>query len=732
MDPNRNSRAPLGSPPGSASPLSIMGTQNIFRQSIRPSQPPKPDTEKEELRVQVSTLRYELENIKQERDLMTLRHEKELRDLQLKADADFRKAQAAESASHRANHKSETLAKELKEVQDLALNDKVGLEQKLRSLQDEKQNIQEELGETQAQLLDQERQHKHQINELETIRSSLQKTLEELQNDLQNARNNLQSAQEKLSQRDMDVANLETENIRLKAEGADGETLSVLKRELSDQVAHIRNLETANREQTAELRHLRKVQKNVEVVEEQKKSLENQLQLMKEVESELNTIQIQKQILEDERSSWTSLLQENDEPAEFDSPEAVVRALLQERIEKATLVDKLGSIEAQFLEKDEIIKSLETERANLRQELEKLRAAGAAAGGATSESRVRARLERQRALAVKEVEYLRAQLETFDTEEVTMNAEQSQFDQRKSEQIANLEKLVDEYRAEVQKAHEELAKREAPQQDDTQPRGLKRPLSPAESDAESERLSVLTRKNRTLQDSLSKSEQSAALLRKELEATKSQLKSLKAKSRTRILELRDNPTAEAEKLKFSTIATLRAENRDLLAQLQANHADVKVVPISTLESMKLELNEMEKVVADKEKRMRRLKEIWTAKSSEFREAVASLLGYKLDFLPNGRVRVTSMFHLSPAYRHGDPGASSDSRGPGSMGNGEENSIIFDGENGTMKISGGPNSLFAMEIKHLIKFWVEERKDIPCFLAAMTLDFYDKTTRAARM
>jgi mitotic spindle assembly checkpoint protein MAD1 len=91
-----------------------------------------------------------------------------------------------------------------------------------------------------------------------------------------------------------------------------------------------------------------------------------------------------------------------------------------------------------------------------------------------------------------------------------------------------------------------------------------------------------------------------------------------------------------------------------------------------------------------------------------------------------------MFHLSPAYRHGDPGASSDSRGPGSMGNGEENSIIFDGENGTMKISGGPNSLFAMEIKHLIKFWVEERKDIPCFLAAMTLDFYDKTTRAARM
>lgn len=51
--------------------------------------------EKDELRVQLSTLKYELENIKQERELEALRHEKETRDLQLKADADFRKAQVS-------------------------------------------------------------------------------------------------------------------------------------------------------------------------------------------------------------------------------------------------------------------------------------------------------------------------------------------------------------------------------------------------------------------------------------------------------------------------------------------------------------------------------------------------------------------------------------------------------------------------------------------------------------
>jgi mitotic spindle assembly checkpoint protein MAD1 len=381
---------------------------------------------------------------------------------------------------------------------------------------------------------------------------------------------------------------------------------------------------------------------------------------------------------------------------------------------------------------------LENENATLRQEIEKLRASssanGSSAAPAAAEARAKSRLERQRVLAVKEVEYLRAQLKAFDEEEITMNEDKS-YDEQKAEQIAQLQKIVDEYRTELQTAHEELSKREAPPapaQDDSQARGTKRPLSSAEGEVDSERLSVLTRKNRKLQEALSKAEQATTLGRRELDAAKSQIKSLKSKSRTRVLELRDNPTAEAEKIKMSTLTTLRSENQALLAQLRGENTGVKAVPVSTLDSLKLEMQDMDRVVADKEKRMRRLKEIWTAKSSEFREAVASLLGFKLDFLPNGRVRVTSMFHLSSAYRHGDGDDPSNSRGAGSMGDGGENSIVFDGENGTMKISGGPNSLFAMEIKHLIKFWVEERKDIPCFLAAMTLDFYDKTTRAARI
>ncbi|KAL6414442.1 uncharacterized protein AUP68_00965 [Ilyonectria robusta] len=49
----------------------------------------------------------------------------------------------------------------------------------------------------------------------------------------------------------------------------------------------------------------------------------------------------------------------------------------------------------------------------------------------------RLRLERQRVLAVKEVEYLRAQLKTFDTEDETLQPEQ--FDQARIMRVQELE-----------------------------------------------------------------------------------------------------------------------------------------------------------------------------------------------------------------------------------------------------------------------------------------------------
>jgi len=78
------------------------------------------------------------------------------------------------------------------------------------------------------------------------------------------------------------------------------------------------------------------------------------------------------------------------------------------------------------------------------------------------------------------------------------------------------------------------------------------------------------------------------------------------------------------------------------------------------------------------------------------------------FMKNGCMKVTSMFYP----KSGD----------------EENSIEFNGDRGTMKVSGGPQSKFAMRIGEQVKFWVHERGSVPCFLAALTLEFFEEANR----
>jgi inorganic pyrophosphatase len=272
------------------------------------------------------------------------------------------------------------------------------------------------------------------------------------------------------------------------------------------------------------------------------------------------------------------------------------------------------------------------------------------------------------------------------------------FEAVKSGRIKELEDLVDQYRKEIEALQKEFKSLEKP----TAAAGQKRAL---EADDNDERLGELRRKNRQLQDDFTALSKKQKLVEAEYKAQHSQLKKLKETSRTRVLELKSNPTADAEALKLSTVRNLREANSQLLAQLDNATTPPSTVPLATLDAIRDELEELRTQLASSTKKIARLKQIWTAKSLEFREAVASILGWKLDFMPNGRVKVTSMF--KPADDDG------------------ENSIVFDGENGTMKVSGGEQSVFAGEIRDQIVYWVEGRKEIPCFLAALTMEFWER-------
>ncbi|KAK8236930.1 spindle assembly checkpoint component MAD1 [Phyllosticta capitalensis] len=687
-----------------------------FRETLRQSvaRPPVADSGNEELRAQINTLHYELESLKQEREMSNLNHQAELRDAQNKADAEYKRAQAAESASKASSAKYDAVVRELHDTQARVSNEKLELERKVRNLQEKANSLQEDADEAQNELMSIERQSKHRFNELETRYNTLQQSFDDLRAELTAQTNQLQAAQQKLAKREAEAGEMESELIRLKAQAGDQDTLAVLKRELSEQVAHIKKLEGINREQAAELKQFRKNMKSVEVVEEEKRSLESKVRMMEDLRRELSEEHLKRQILEDEKKEWTAYLESQSSTEgelQFESPADLARAYIRERLETASLTERIGAVQPELTVKEEAIKTLEDEKAKLKEELEK-----AKTGGGPADTKARLRLERQLNLASKEVEFLREQLRMVDAEESEFRPET--FDAAKTNRIRELEDLVSSHRAEIAtlnadlSALEELARKGG---HDTSV-GSKR----ARDESDDERIGELRRKNRKLQDELHKLSTDKKALETELKAQSKQLSSLKASNRARVLELRSNPTADAEALKLATVRTLREENKALLAQLEGQLADAEenaTVPLATLNAARDEIAELRRTLASREKSTLRYKQIYAAKALEFKEAVASILGWELEFMPNGRVRCTSLYY---------PG---NTNSPDGSGSGSKNSIVFDGENGTMKVSGGPQSVFANEIRGQIEFWVEQRKEIPCFLAQLTLDFWEATTRA---
>jgi mitotic spindle assembly checkpoint protein MAD1 len=655
--------------------------------------------ELDELKAELKTLKYTIDNHKQEEELTKLRHESEVREARRKAEDDFKRMQAAEAEKSTALRQNEVLLKNLSEVRDAAINEKAALERRVREVEESRRALDEEVDDIKSEREESIRSIERKSTELKSRAESLQRTLEELQQESDRKEILLHETQQRLAERDTAYGALEAEVLRLKAQTGDTDTLSVIKRELSEQVAHIKKLEAANREQFTELKHFKNLHKSIEVVEEEKRSLQRRIDGMEGLQNELGEARIQRQRLEDEKLAWTAYLQSqtgSDRGVEFDSPEALARALIEERLQRATLVERLGALEAELSEKDSLIHSLEAEKSSLAEQLEKAKAVESNGG---DDSKARLRLERQRALAIKEVEYLREQLKTFDTEDTTFQPEN--VDEAKLKRIQELEDMVDQYRQEVQTLHGELASRETVQPP-TETIGSKRPRDDGE---DGERLGQLSRKTRKLQDELSTVQANSKLLEKELSVTKERLTAASQQSKTRILSLRSNPTSDFEAIKVATLNSLRKENVDLLAQLRSGTAVVDSVPLSTLEVAQQEVKQAGEALRSEKKMNDRLKKVWHAKTQEFRELVVSLLGWDVVFLSNGKMRVTSFFYPSK----GD----------------HENSIEFDGDKGTMKVSGGPQSAFAKKITEQIKFWVHGRGSVPCFLAALTLEFYEE-------
>ncbi|OAA58697.1 M protein repeat protein [Cordyceps fumosorosea ARSEF 2679] len=699
-------------PSSQRSPSQAESTRPSSRDSIKENLAP-PDADEyekyrreiESLKAEIGTLQYRMQTADSEKEIALSQQNNKVEQARRREQDESQKRQIAEAAQSRLEAQLEEMRSELDGLKDGSEQSTKDMERKYRAAQNEASLAQEELQDMMIARDDAERISKKKLTDLETQLSALQRATKDYDHDSHARDEIIQQTQAQVAERDSQIANLEADVLRLKAQAGDADTMLAIKRELSEQVQHIRALESTNRDQLSELKHLRSVNKAVEVVEEEKRTLQRRVEAAELLEAELAEARLQRQRLEDERRSWASYLESSTgfEGVKFDSPEAMARALAEERYTTANYVDQVGALRGEINALQNTIQSNEQERKGLQEELANAKASVTA----SSADKTRMRLERQKALALKEVEYLRAQLKAFDTEDQTMQPEQ--FDEVRVSRVQELEALVDNYKSELETVHAQLSSTEPAPVTPTTPQPLAGSKRSHASNDNSEQLGQLTRKNRSLQEELASLQTKLAMQEKELSVSREQLTVAKSRGQTRVLSLRSNPTADHEAIKRATLEALRKENKDLLATLKSKHGKattVAYIPTSVLGAMEREIAAAKAETASAQKSARRLKEVWGSKSHEFKEAIFSTLGWTVTFIPNGKMRVESTFYPSKTDEH-------------------ENSIVFDGERGTMKVGGGPKSQFAQRIADQIGFWVREKGCIPGFLAALTLEFYEE-------
>ncbi|KAJ3116353.1 coiled-coil domain-containing protein mad1 [Phlyctochytrium bullatum] len=318
--------------------------------------------------------------------------------------------------------------------------------------------------------------------------------------------------------------------------------------------------------------------------------------------------------------------------------------------------------------------------------------------------------KRSNSLLQKQVDILKEQLvdlillnrfnlsqKAYDIEEEEMSAK---FDRLKSERLGQLETVIAEYQSRVAELEIELQKSKVSVPPPSTPTV---PASVFSSQA--------AEKIEALEAELAELRKEKFLLEKEFKAACEQITILENafargafdNTALRVVQMVDNPMSQELRIRKTTLDALQSENEDLRNILAGKKPKSILYPESTLRSLELKCEEYDRLVKEKEKRTARLKEVYAAKAQEYREAVFSLLGYKVDF-QEGRVKLVSTYSKP-----------------------EDPSFLFTSgpnDEGTMQLVGGSRERLPV-LQRARQYYIDERGSVPAFLASVTLSGWER-------
>ncbi|KAI8818311.1 spindle assembly checkpoint component Mad1 [Fimicolochytrium jonesii] len=571
---------------------------------------------------------------------------------------------------------------------------------------------------------------------LEHMLQSTQEQLHECHAERERQSEFIKAGREQFALADARYAEAKATIAHLQANGSASDELPVVRRQLTEQTSQVRSLEAKLHEAAQQIRYLRGMQENNERLKDEKQHLETQITRLMQYQAKVNTLELEIKRYQDEKAQWTAYLSERDDVG-IDSPYALAKTLAQVRLELAELKERSGTDDAHHMGHKSHIQRLEVELQEAKE------AAAAAERKRLSESQALKRLELSRNLAQKEIGYLREQLKSYDVEEEHLVSET--YDRAKAQRIAKSDEMLDEYRKHVALLEKQLATGGATVLSESRsfpPTSTPFPPTTASSNTPDPQL---LEKIRELESIVSQLRQEKLALHKESTALDLKVGQLEQSlgrgeyntQTTRILQLAHNPELAEAAIRQSTLDALKQENQKLVQEVTRLGSSSSTsnsnmlgtlggegganVPIESLRSVQLECTKLQLAVDEKEKRVVRLKEQFQLKAREYREAVYSLLGYKLEIDPDGRVRLTSTY--------------ADAHVPG---------FLFtsgDGDQGTLQLIDPPSlsvddqsnpetaELEREEVRRRLAagmaYYLQERNSVPAFLAGVTLELVER-------
>lgn len=530
-------------------------------------------------------------------------------------------------------------------------------------------------------------------NELEGVKienSSSKTTISRLEDQLSKHILELKELTKANNEKENEIAELKTNQMVNSHQTYNSEELrelTTLNNLFQDQIKYTKELEEANIKQANELKKLRNATDSNNFWKLENEKLQVKLTDLETVEQQLQNSQVEVLDLKAKLASWEIYQSKESDFQMEDSesrPAEIIRDWKLTKKENLLLVDENSKLnlsvnnlkvlnEELALERNQILdlnKDYESNIINLK--------------------KLNHELEQQKLLSFEECKLLRRQLD--DLSEVNKDSDVGKIDESNIQK--NFESLIDEYKNKTDDLTNELKKmnEDILSQQESNGNALKKRKANDSTELSyySNRINELQLENANLSRGLQKFQNLNKLLDEKLK----KLITLKEK-KIRILQLRDNPLSKDQFIKKKEIEILRDENRDLLDSLKGT-SDLKSIPISVYNSLNFDLKQKDGEIFKLNKRFMRLKEIFNKKSLEFIDVVNSILGFKLEFMPGDKVKIYSCFK-------------------------SEKYIIVDLVKNTLTSNLDIDNWDAS-----FKLWIQDREQIPCFLASLTLQLWDAT------